>query len=102
MSCQEAGFQSASCRIEVETRDVPDGLPPFRAVMFKINDDGTTLHPLVFADGSRAVIPGETEHLAFNAAAAFLSRCFGAMTEYMHACVTPDPPPVGDPLVVNE
>ena len=101
MSCQDVGFQGASCRIEVEPRRAPDGTPPFRAIMFKIGDDGSTLHPLVLADGTRAEIAGETERLAFNAAAAFLSRRFGSMTEYMHTCVGPDAPTIGDPVVVG-
>jgi hypothetical protein len=69
--------------------------------MFKFGDDGATLHPLVFADGSRAEIPGETERLAFNAAASFLSTHFGALTEYMHTCVGPETPAIGEPVVVG-
>jgi hypothetical protein len=101
MSCQDVVFQDASCRIEVAPHRAPDGTPPFRAVMFKIGDDGVTLHPIVFADGTRAEIPGETERLAYNAAAAFLSRRFGSMTEYLHSCVDLDAPAIGEPVVVG-
>jgi hypothetical protein len=86
MICQDAGFTAGNCRIEVHRRDVPDGAAGFVARMFLIDERESQLRPVVFADGSRAEIPGETEQLAINNALAWLSNRFGALTEYTHAC----------------
>ena len=101
MWCQEAGFMTASCRIEVEPRHAPSGVPQYLAVMSVI-ERGTVLRPLVFADGSRAEIPGETPSGALNAAIAFLSDQFGAITEYSHNCMEPvTGAEAGDPLIIG-
>ena len=89
MICQEAGFMNGTCRIEVHERDVPDGAPGFKALMYLIEDGGSRVRPVVFPDGSRAEIPGDSEQLAINGALTWLSNRFGALTEYTHACLEP-------------
>ena len=102
MVCQEAGFMNASCRIEVHPRDVPVGAPAFKAVMYLIEGEGSLLRPVVFPDGSRAVIPGDTPQLAMNNAIAWLSNRYGSMTEYTHACLEPaGGAALGEPVVLN-
>lgn len=103
MVCQEVVFANAACRIEVEPRPYALNGPLFAALMYVIDGGGTARRPVMFKDGRRVEVHGETEALALNSAIALLEARFGAITEYAHGC-TDDliPPGPGQPFILTE
>ena len=101
MLCQETSFERADCRIDINRE--PGAIDDrFVATMSVIDRDSGMLHPLVFGDGSRVVIPGQTEALALNSALTYLERQFGGYSETTFSCVEPTlRATVGTPLVVE-
>jgi len=88
MVCQETSFERAQCRIDID-RDPGAIDDRFVATMSVIDRDSGTVHPLVFSDGSRVVIPGQTEALALSSALTYLESQFGGYSETTFSCVEP-------------
>ena len=87
ISCQEAFFAQAHCRIDVERRDEPVGDGSFVATMSVVDVATHTLRPLVFSDGARVAIKGASDALALSSALTYLEGRFGAFSEIVYGCV---------------
>src|SRR5262245_18847257 len=103
MSCQEAFFADAHCRIDIEPRPDAAGEARFAATLAIVDPSSHALRPLVFRDGSRVTIPASSEALALNSAVTYLEKRFGAFSEIAYGCL----PDVGDatvgrPLVIED
>ena len=89
MSCQEAFFAEAHCRVEVEPRhDV--GAIRYLASVSIVDPETHASRPLVDDEGSRLVFAAESEPLAFNTALAYLEQRFGAFSEIAYECRKPE------------
>ena len=100
VTCQEAAFMRGTCRIEIDNRPLGPGLPAFVAHLWMVDQRGRS-SPLVLRDGSPAEIRGETEALALSSALVYLESRFGALSEYVHACVDEAPMEPGPPTAID-
>ena len=90
MSCQEAFFAEAHCRIEVEPRhDV--GPTRYLAAVSIVDPETQAIRPLVDEEGGRLGFAAESEPLAFSTALAYLEQRFGAFSEIAYGCREPEP-----------
>lgn len=87
VSCQEAFFAAAHCRIDVERRPDPVGDASYVATMSIVDDTSHTLRPLVFSDGARVAIKAASDALALSSALTYLEGRFGAFSEIVYGCV---------------
>jgi putative oxidoreductase len=102
VSCQEAFFADAHCRIDVERRDNPIGDASYVATMSVVDATSQTLRPLVFSDGARVAIKAASDALALSSALTYLEGRFGAFSEIVYGCVDATRRAArGTPLVVE-
>lgn len=87
VSCQEAFFAGAHCRIDVERRPDPVGDASYVATISIVDDTSQTLRPLVFSDGARVAIKAASDALALSSALTYLEGRFGAFSEIVYGCV---------------
>ncbi len=102
MSCQDAFFTDAHCRIDVESR--PEGLGGSRyvATVSVVDDQAHALRPLVSSDGARVAFSAESEALAINSSLTYLESRFGGYSEITYRCEDRDQPlSVGEPVVLE-
>jgi hypothetical protein len=103
MSCQEAFFAEAHCRIDVEPKSDTIGETRFVARVSVVDAVSHEIRPLVFSDGSRVIFPAASEALALSSALTYLETRFGAYTESPYGCLddASGPLPEGAPLVIE-
>jgi hypothetical protein len=102
MSCQDAFFTEAHCRIEVEPSQEGLGDPRYVATVSVVDDAAHEVRPLVSRDGGRIAFSGSSEALAVNSSLTYLERQFGGYSEITYRCEDRDHPlTVGAPLVVD-
>ena len=102
MSCQDAFFTEAHCRIEVEPRH--DGLGDTRyvATVFVVDDAAHELRPLISSDGAGIAFSGDSEALAVSSSLTYLESRFGGYSEITYRCEDRDHAlTAGEPVVVD-
>jgi hypothetical protein len=102
MSCRQAFFTSAHCRIDVEPREAV-GATRYIATVSVVDPDTHEIRPLVSKDGSRLAFAADSEPLAFNSSFTYLEQRFGAFSEVAYECGKPEEPLVpGAPIVLDD
>lgn len=103
MSCHEASFANAICRIDVSDRTADDAMPTFVAHLWLIDEDRSARHELVLGDERPAEIHAPTEALAVSSALSYLESRYGALSATAHVCddFTKEPAP-GEPVKIED
>ena len=100
MSCRDAFFTEAHCRIEVEPRHDGLGNTRYVATVFVVDDAAHELRPLVSSDRGPIAFSGESEALAINSALTYLESRFGGYSQTTYRCQDQARPfEAGTPLV---
>ena len=102
MTCHQAAFMRATCRIDIDERGPSDDPLRYTAVMSVVDEHGPAeVHPIVAEDGRRLEIHATSESLAFNSAITYLERQFGGFSASIRQCDVLVPAPTGAPFVVQ-
>ena len=100
MTCHQAAFMRATCRIDIDERGPADDPLRYTAVM-SVVDGAAEVHPIVAKNGRRLEIHATSESLAFNSAITYLERQFGGFSESIRQCDAVVPDHTGAPFVVQ-
>src|SRR5262245_24307828 len=99
MTCEEASFLNAVCRITIHEDSTwgPDR-PRFVANLFVVESD--RVRPVWLDEGYRVGLTADNAGLLLNSAVTYLEGEFGAFSQMTRACG--DRKPEGSPYVVSK
>jgi hypothetical protein len=101
MACQQIGFAHANCLVETASEPGETADRTYTAFVSLVEDDGTTIRPLVARDGHRVRIRAASEPLAIYSAITYLKARFGAVSEPGRPCNLGSAT-VGRPIAVED
>lgn len=101
VSCHEASFARAHCRLDVELDTAASDDAKYFVVMHVVDLTGV-VRPLVLPDGHTPVISGSAELHAVSLAVHYLEGLFGAFCEITYDCHRfVEAASLGPPVVVS-